>query len=223
MVTAKKGDFIEIEYIGRVKMTNHIFDLTKEDVAKKENIYNEKQTYKPLVIPLGHNHLLAGLDKQLEGQEVGKDLEIELKPSEGFGIKNPKMIQTVPLSVFKNQDIHPVPGMQYSMDGAVATIRSVSGGRVIVDFNHPLSGMTLKYEIKINRIVKDKKEKTKALIEFVLKNDNFEIEDKDKKLIIKAKDVDKINDILKDAIKKQIKDLIPELKDKEINFEKLDK
>ena len=34
----KKNDFIEIDFIGRIKETNQIFDLIKEDAAKKNDI-----------------------------------------------------------------------------------------------------------------------------------------------------------------------------------------
>ena len=41
----KKGDFIKIDYVGRVSLTGEIFDLTIEDIAKKEGIFDEKRKY----------------------------------------------------------------------------------------------------------------------------------------------------------------------------------
>ena len=41
MVVMEKGDFVRIDYVGKLE-SGEIFDLTREDVAKKEKIYNEK-------------------------------------------------------------------------------------------------------------------------------------------------------------------------------------
>jgi len=39
----KVGDFVEVDYVGRMKDSGQVFDLTKEDVAKKEDVYNRRQ------------------------------------------------------------------------------------------------------------------------------------------------------------------------------------
>ena len=54
------------------------------------------------------------------------------------------------------------------MDGILARISSVSGGRVTTDFNSPLAGKIIVYEFKIKRIVESKEEKLNALAEFYL-------------------------------------------------------
>jgi len=67
----------------------------------------------------------------------------------------------------------------FNFDGRMAKIRSISGGRVTIDFNNPLAGKVVVYKIKILRKVDDLNEKAKALIEFLFKKDlNFEINDK---------------------------------------------
>ncbi|MEK6881831.1 MAG: hypothetical protein AABY22_19590, partial [Nanoarchaeota archaeon] len=57
-------------------------------------------------------------------------------------------------------------GMMLNIDGAIAKIISVSSGRTLVDFNNPLAGKTIEYEIKIIRKVEDPDEKAKALVLF---------------------------------------------------------
>jgi FKBP-type peptidyl-prolyl cis-trans isomerase 2 len=64
---------------------------------------------------------------------------------------------------------------------------SVSGGRVSLDFNHPLAGKEIVYEVKINKQIKDLKEKVEAITEFLFRQPmKFEINEKDKKVKIKA-------------------------------------
>jgi len=159
----KEGDFIEVEYVAKLKDKDVIFDLTDEKLAKERNIYNPNIKYGPVIICLGQNHVLPGLDKNLIGKDIG-EFTIDLSPEEGFGKKDPKLIRIFPTSVFRNQKINPMPGLQLNIDGKVGLVRSVTGGRTSIDFNHPLSGKELSYKLKINRVVKDPKEKIDSLL-----------------------------------------------------------
>jgi len=161
MSNIKKGDFIEIEYIGRIKETNKIFDLTDKNLAKKENIYNPKASYKPLIICIGNHDIVSGLEDFLIGKKPSK-YKIELKPEQAFGKKDPKLIKIISINKFNQQKIKPFPGLQVNIDGLTGLIRVVSGGRVIVDFNYPLAGKNIIYEIKVNRIIKRDEEKLKG-------------------------------------------------------------
>lgn len=161
--TIKKGDFVELNYTGKLKENNTIFDTTKADVAKAEGIPTQKQ-FKPIIACVGENHLLKGIDRQLEGKEVGKNYTIDVSAEEGFGKKNPKLLQLIPRKIFKEQNIQPMVGLEINVDNQVGTIRSASGGRVIVDFNHPLSSKDLIYDIEILRLVTAENEKVEAVL-----------------------------------------------------------
>jgi len=215
-----KGDFIEIDFIARIKGSNRIFDLTKEDIAKKEGIYQKNRKYKPLIVCLGSGHLLKGLDNFLQGKEVGEELEVDIPPEDAFGKRNPRLIQLSTLKQFKEKGVTPVPGLQLVIDGALATVRSVSGGRVIIDFNHPLAGRTLHYWVKINRKVTDFKEKICAILNLIADIDckDCKIEASEKEIKIALKNELPSQTI--EVIKKQIKELISESKNKEIKIVK---
>jgi len=178
----KKRDFIELDFIGRVKENNQIFDLTEEKVAKENDLYNEKQKYGPLKICVGEKQVVKGLDEFLEGKETGKNYTISLKPEEAFGKKNPKLMQLIPLRSFKKHNIKPQVGLQINMDGMMGIVRSVSGGRVIIDLNHPLAGKEVTYEIKIKRVMTDVKEKIQTILDLVMPGLKHEV--KDNKLTI---------------------------------------
>ena len=63
------------------------------------------------------------------------------------GKKDVKKVQLVPLATFKEHKLNPHPGLQVDFDGKIGTVMRVSGGRVMVNFNHPLSGKEIIYEI----------------------------------------------------------------------------
>ncbi|MCS7123542.1 MAG: FKBP-type peptidyl-prolyl cis-trans isomerase, partial [Candidatus Aenigmarchaeota archaeon] len=66
------GDFVYIDYVGRIKDTGEIFDLTKEDLAKKEGIYKPEIKYKPIPIIVDAKFILSGLNKALKEMKVGE-------------------------------------------------------------------------------------------------------------------------------------------------------
>ena len=209
----KAKDFVEIEYTGKIIDLNQVFDTTDDKIAKKEEIFNEKMNYGPVVVCIGERHLLPGLDKKVEGKETGKEYELKLEPEEAFGKKSAKLLKLVPAKVFKQQQIQPMTGLEINVDGMPGIIRSVSGGRIIVDFNHPLSGKELLYKIKINKIIKDKKEKLSNLLKIELNMKEPKIEIKENKVKI-----EKIPVQIQENLKKRVKDLIPEIND--IEFKK---
>jgi len=209
----KNKDFVEIEYTGKIKEMDLIFDTTDEATAKKEKIYNEKMNYGPVVVCIGEKHLLPGLDRKIEGIETGKEYEFDLKPEEAFGKKSASMLKLVPARIFKEQKIVPMPGLEINVDGMPGIIRTANGGRIIVDFNHPLSGKELVYKIKINKKIEDPKEKIEAVlsIELNIKNIKVEKENESEKFTIKGK----IPKNFEETIKERIMSLIPEVKELE--------
>ncbi len=208
----KKGDFVELEYTGRIKDLNLVFDTTSEKEAKENNIYDARASYGHVIICIGQGHVIKGLDEQLEGKELGKEYHIELSPEQGFGKKNAKLIQLVATSKFIKQKINPMPGLQVNIDGMMGMIRTVSGGRTLVDFNHPLAGKELVYDFKINKIVKDDEEKLKALLklQFNLKDINVEIKEGNATISLNIKQ--ELPKPVEEKLTEHIKELIPSIK-----------
>ena len=142
---------------------------------------------------------LKGVDDFLIGKDIGK-YEIELSPEKAFGPRIPKLVQMVPMKIFKTQKLNPFPGAIFNFDGRVAKVLSVSGGRVLVDFNNPLAGKEVDYEFTIKRKVDDKKEKIDALQDFFFRQ-KFEFEIKDNKVIFKDAKIKPIVEMLGPKLK----------------------
>jgi len=176
----KKGNFIEIEFTGKVK-DGEIFDSNIKEDLKNANLNFEP---KPFIFCLGEKMFLDGIDNFLIGKKIG-DYEIELSPENAFGKRDSSLVNIISARVFKENKLNPIPGMMFNLDGRAVKILSVSGGRITVDFNNPLSGKDVVYKIKVLRKVDDINEKAKALIDFLFKK-NLEFEIKDKKILIKA-------------------------------------
>ena len=163
METLKKNDFTEIEFTGKIKDTGTIFDTNIKKEAEKINLKIEP---KPLIVCISQGMLVKGFDKALEGKELNKKYLVELNPEESFGARNKELIKTVPLNIFREKNINPSAGMMLTLDNMLARIVTVSGGRVIVDFNNPLSGKDVIYEFTIKRKIENEDEKINSLQDF---------------------------------------------------------
>ncbi|MBI2101394.1 peptidylprolyl isomerase [Candidatus Woesearchaeota archaeon] len=187
MAVVKKHDFVEIEYTGRIKEDNAVFDTTEEKVAKENGVYDKHADYSPAVICVGESHVLKGLEEQIIGKETGKEYTFEIGRENAFGRKDAKLIQMIPAGKFRQQNIQPIPGLQLNIDGMFGVVRTVSGGRCLVDFNHPLAGKDLVYKVRINNIIDDDKEKLKSLLKAHLNAKDAEIELSEGRATVKAK------------------------------------
>ncbi len=159
----QKNNFIELDFTATTLPDENIFDTTSKEQAEKAGLPTEKREFKPSIIAIGHKMLIPGLDQALEGKEIGKDYAEEIEPEQAFGKRIPNLVKMISLSQFKKQNIVPQKGMQFNLDGQIATIRAVTGGRVLIDFNNPLAGKKVRYKFKIKRKITDQKEKIKSL------------------------------------------------------------
>ncbi|MAG07988.1 peptidylprolyl isomerase [Candidatus Woesearchaeota archaeon] len=198
-MTIKKHDFIEIDYTGKVE--DMVFDTTSEKAAKDNNIFNQGFKYKPMVICIGENMVIKGLDTRLEGKEENKEYDFKIPTEEAFGKKDPKLLRMVPMSIFKEQNINPMPGLQVNIDGMLGTIRTVGGGRAIIDFNHPLSGKDVEYKVKINKLITGKKEKLDSYLNYFLGDINTELTENKAKVFFDKEIDEKVKGTLKNKCK----------------------
>jgi FKBP-type peptidyl-prolyl cis-trans isomerase 2 len=182
----QKNDFIEIEFTGKNE-EGKVFDSNIVEGLKQIEGADIKNA-KPFIFSIGHDMFLKGIDNFLIGKEVGKNYIINLEAKDAFGPRDPKSIQLMPIKVFHAQKVNPIPGAMFNFDGKIAKVISVNGGRVMVDFNNPLAGKDITYEVKVVRKIDDIKEKVEAFSEFLFRK-KMNIEVKDKKIILKVEEM----------------------------------
>lgn len=104
-----------------------------------------------LTFTQGTQQIIPGLEVALEGMAIGETKQVTIAPAEGYGDVNPKAFQEVP-----KKSIPPSAkvGTQLhgqSPDGRVLRPRvaKINDDTVVLDFNHPLAGKTLYFEVKV--------------------------------------------------------------------------
>lgn len=197
----QKKDFIEINFTGKIK-GGEVFDSNLKEELIKMNPNSKNLETKPFIFSLGEGMFLKGIDDFLIGKPDKPSVyEIEIPPEKAFGKRVQNLIQKIPIGTFQKHDVNPYPGIVFNFDGRLAKILSVSGGRVIVDFNHLLAGKTVIYTIELIRKIEDLNEKIKSFNEFFFKRD-FKFEIKDKKIEVEVESpFVKFVEIFKDKFK----------------------
>ena len=164
MMVLQKGDFILIDYTAKVKETSEVFDTTNEEIAKKEHLHKEGEIYEPKLIVVGEGWMLKTLDESFATMESGKAVTVEIPPDKAFGARDPEKVKRVPLKQLTAKGINPAIGARVEYGGKNASVRSIGAGRVLLDFNLPLAGKTLVYEVIVQKKLEANEEKMVALI-----------------------------------------------------------
>lgn len=189
MAKVKMGDFIRITYTLKVKETKKIIETSNEALAKKENIYDEKNNYGPRLMIVGNEEMfLKSVNDAVIGKEAGDKFKVEIPPEETFGYKDNSKIKLLGRKELIAKNIFPEVGRQIQWGNQNGIIISVLGGRIRVDFNHPLVGQTIVYALEIIERVSSAKKKLEAIIDYRMPGidmSTFTIKDeKDKVTII---------------------------------------
>lgn len=186
----EKGDFVLIEYTIRVKETGNLLDTTNEELAKKENVYDTDKLYGPTLIVLGRGWINELVERELEQSEPEKEITVEVPPEKAFGPRDPSKVKVFSMRDFQRRGYSVGIGDVVEVGGARGVVKSISGGRVVIDFNHPLAGRTLVYTVKVLKKLEDLKEKLGALASKILRVPSSELgieySDADKKVVIKV-------------------------------------
>jgi len=205
----KEGDFLEIDFIGKVEATGEVFDMTVEEEAKKRGLKLHEGLYKPQLVIIGSGMVVPGVEEELEKMEVGQEKQFVVQPGKAFGQRDPANIKIIPLTSFHNQKVDPVPGDFVEIDSRRAKVQSASSGRVRVDFNHPLAGKALSYWMKIVSQVTGTKEKAAKLLDYYSLKCAAEVTET--KLTIKTEQ--EVPKQLQELLVAPIKKWIPEIKE----------
>jgi len=133
----KTGDMVSFEYT-----------LT-DDKGKELDSSKGKE---PLTYQHGKSAIIPGLEKNLAGMKPGQRKTVTVTPNEGYGPVNPQAVQEVPKTRLPKKDLK-IGDMFVAQDAqgqrVPVKVAEIKDKTVVVDFNHPLAGKTLIFDIQI--------------------------------------------------------------------------
>ena len=139
MLQVENGNTVSVHYRGTLN------DGTEFDSSHSRG--------EPLSFQVGAGQMISGFDAALPGMAVGETKNITLSPDQAYGESNPEAITDVPKASFP-------PGFNFQVDAMVqgqnemgqplvGTINEVKENDVTIDFNHPMAGKDLNFEIEL--------------------------------------------------------------------------
>jgi FKBP-type peptidyl-prolyl cis-trans isomerase SlpA len=114
---------------------------------------------KPATLTLGTGQLAPGIEAHLVGLEQGAHTQIALAPGEAFGPRNPDLVQRVsrkllategdPMEEYGVGDIVQFAAPTQQGSSYAGVVKEVHDDYVLFDFNHPLAGQALRFEVQL--------------------------------------------------------------------------
>jgi len=138
MSTVENGNMVTVHYRGTLA------DGTEFDSSRGRD---------PLGFQVGSGQVIAGFNDAVVGMTEGESKTITIPAEQAYGVKNEQAIQTVAKDRFPegfNATIgESVTGQNPNGQSFMATIVEVVDNNVILDFNHPLAGKDLTFEVEV--------------------------------------------------------------------------
>ncbi len=118
-------------------------------------VQSSAQMGAPLTYVQGQEQVIPGLQKQVEGMKVGEQKKVTLQAAEAFGMADPNAVVEVPKTKLPPGD--PAVGMMLNATGNEGqtlhgVIKEIKQDSIVVDFNHPLAGKTLTFDVTVKDI-----------------------------------------------------------------------
>jgi peptidylprolyl isomerase len=138
MAQAQIGDIVKIHFRGKLE-DGSVFGSTTDQ--------------EPLEFKLGEGQIIPGVEKGVEGMNVGESKTIKVRPEQAYGQHREELVEEVGRDKFP-KDVDPQVGQSFKVtrsDGQATVVRvvNVSESKVTLDANHPLAGRDLIFELEL--------------------------------------------------------------------------
>ena len=167
----EEGDFILVKVTGKTQKGN-VFRVSSEEDAKTAGIYDEQKAkqgyYTPEFVIVGKPGFLnEGLTEVIQDMEYFEKKSVRIPPSKAFGKRDPQKIERVGIAKYRrmNNGKSPELGQEFqNKKGQQGVITSIRQGKVMIDYNHPLAGQSVDYNIEIVDKIEEFDEKIEYFI-----------------------------------------------------------
>jgi peptidylprolyl isomerase len=163
-LTFSKGSLILVDYTGKVKDSNEVFETTIEEEAKKHSIHDPNIKYQPKLVSVGESWVIKGLDDALANTNAGDATTIEVTPDKGFGERDKGKVRMIPLRKLGEDADKVSVGDSIEIDEKKGIIRFIGSGRVQIDYNHRFAGKTILYDVKVLKSLETDEEKISGIL-----------------------------------------------------------
>ena len=132
-----------------------------------------------MVTVIGDGRLIPGFEAHLSEAEAETDYNLDIEAADAYGERDASLVETIGQNVLLRSVREPEMlgiGSPVEIGGRTGVLQFLSAGRARIDYNHPLAGVTLRYDYRITKVVEDRTEKVETLLNMNTGRDDFEID-----------------------------------------------
>jgi FKBP-type peptidyl-prolyl cis-trans isomerase 2 len=135
---------------------NKMVDVAYKGTLSDGSVFAQSEPSKPLEFLVGANSIIPDLEKAMLGMKVGDKKTVVIKAVDAYGEYDKAAVREVPRSQFP-KDVDLKIGAHYQVSNGqggkmVLTVSAMTDTTVTIDFNHPLAGKDLTFEVTIVKI-----------------------------------------------------------------------
>jgi peptidylprolyl isomerase len=152
MKTAKQGDRVRIDYVGKVEESDR--KKSKSWSPAKESLCEDTG---PVELLIGAEEILPGLERALVGMTPGETRTVKVSAEEGYGARDEEMMVSLSRRDLPSE-LNPLPGQVLEItddDGDIfpVTVAALTAESLVIDANHPLAGKDMVFELRLLEIL----------------------------------------------------------------------
>jgi FKBP-type peptidyl-prolyl cis-trans isomerase SlyD len=106
----------------------------------------------PVIYTHGKHEIIPGLEKALSGMEVNEEKHIRVEPEDAYGSVDPKGFKEVSKAEMPSSDVEvgtPLSARGPQGEDVLIHVHEIKKETIVLDFNHPLAGKTLNFDVKV--------------------------------------------------------------------------
>ncbi len=129
-------------------------------------VIDKSEPGKPLGFIFGKGQIISGLERALEGMEAGEKTHVTIEPEDAYGMPREDLFREIPVSNFpKGMNLEPGMGFEVrsSQGPLFFRIHEINDDVVVADFNHPLAGQRLHFDVTVVEVREPTLEEYSAL------------------------------------------------------------
>jgi FKBP-type peptidyl-prolyl cis-trans isomerase SlyD len=118
----------------------------------KGEVVDSNKGQAPLEFVAGKGQIIPGLEKEVENMEVGEEKVVKVPASEAYGERNEELVETLPRDQFEGIELQKgmtLYGQSLDWHVVMVTVRDFDDKSVTIDYNHPLAGEDLTFDVKL--------------------------------------------------------------------------
>lgn len=117
-------------------------------------VFDTTEGRTPLTYIEGNHEVVPGFERAVLGMEPGEKKRVRIEPKEAYGERNPALLYAMPTMQIPNYDELVAGQMIYLMNGEgyqqlARVVRIQDDGDTVFDFNHPMAGHTLTFDLEL--------------------------------------------------------------------------